>query len=260
MTSLRYRKIIHFRDMLNQLVARDIKLRYKRSLMGIAWTLLNPLAELLVLLFVFRVILPLDIPDYPSFLFTGVLVYGWFQVSLVFAANAIVGNRDLIKQPGFPPIILPVATVTSNLLHFLLALPVLAVFLIISGFRFAMPLVVLPALIATQFMLTLSLAYFVAALHVRFRDTQYLIRVLLQLLFYLSGVFYAAKDVPERFRTMFRLNPMVYLIDAYRSILMRNTFPDPFGVLALTVLSILFLFVGLAVFKKASYRFVEELG
>ena len=89
-TKFRYRRLIHARDILNQLIARDIKLRYKRSVMGIAWTLLNPLSELLVLLFIFRVVLPLDIPNYPSFLFTGILVYGWFQVSLVFAANAIV--------------------------------------------------------------------------------------------------------------------------------------------------------------------------
>lgn len=246
--------------MLNMLVARDLKLRYKRSVIGIAWTLLNPLTELLVLLFIFKFVLPLNIPDYPSFLFTGILVYGWFQLSLVFAANAIVGNRDLVKLPGFRPVILPVATVVGNLLHFLLALPILMVFLVISGFRPSLTLLALPALIGAQFILTLSLAYLVAAFHVRFRDTQYLLRVILQLVFYLSGVFYAAQDVPARFQAMFRLNPMVYLIDAYRSVLMRNTFPSHFGLLVLTVLSILLLLVGLAVFKKASYRFVEELG
>jgi lipopolysaccharide transport system permease protein len=106
----------------------------------------------------------------------------------------------------------------------------------------------------------LSLAYLVAAFHVRFRDTQYLLRVFLQLLFYLSGVFYAIQDVPPRFQAMFRLNPMVYLIDAYRSVLMRNTVPDYRSLLGLLVLSGFLLLLGSTIFRKASYRFVEELG
>jgi lipopolysaccharide transport system permease protein len=257
---LKNRRFIHLRDLLGQLIARDIKLRYKRSVIGVAWTLLNPLSELLVLLFIFRVVLRFEIPNYTSFLFIGILVYGWFQSSLFFAAEAIVANRDLIKQPGFPPAILPIATVASNLLHFLLALPVLFAFLWLSGVRPSITFLGLPVLIAAQFILTLSLAYVVAAFHVRFRDTQYVLRVLLQLLFYLSGIFYAVQDVPPRFQTLFHLNPLVYLIEAYRSVLMRNVFPEHFGLLSLTVLSILLLISGIGLFKKASYRFVEELG
>jgi lipopolysaccharide transport system permease protein len=254
------RRLIHAFDILRVLVARDIKLRYKRAVMGIAWTLLNPLSELLVLLFIFKVVLPLNIPNYPSFLFTGILTYAWFQSSLVFAANAIVGNRDLIKQPGFPPTMLPVAAVASNLLHFLLALPILFTLLLVSGFRPSINLLGLPLLIAVQFALTLSLAYLVAALHVRFRDTQYLLKVGLQLLFYLSPVFYAATDVPEKYQWIYRLNPMVYLIDAYRAVLMRSEFPAYLPLLGLAILSAVLLWVGLSIFMRASNRFVEELG
>jgi lipopolysaccharide transport system permease protein len=254
------RRLAYLRDILKVLVGRDIKLRYKRSVMGIAWTLLNPLAELLTLLFIFTIVLPLKIPHYAAFLFTGLLVYGWFQSSLFFAANTIVASRELVRQPGFPPAILPIVSVTSNLVHFLLALPILVVFLIIGHAKITFAVLVLPILIAVQFVLTLSLAYVVAAVHVRFRDTQYLLKVVLQFLFYLSPVFYATRDVPERFRPLYALNPLAFVIDAYRDVLIFGQLPRALPILGLTMVSVALLVIGLGVFRRASYRFVEELG
>ena len=115
-------------------------------------------------------------------------------------------------------------------------------------------------MIALQFTFTLSLAYLVAALHVRFRDTQYLLKVILQFLFYLSPVFYSVGDVPARFQTLYHLNPLVFLIDAYRAVLIRGEFPHPLSMLGLSLLSAALLYSGYAVFRRASYRFVEELG
>src|SRR6186997_2427136 len=112
----------HVRDLLRELIARDIKLRYRGSLLGILWTLLNPLAELLVLLFVFGVVLQVSIPNYSAYLFTGLIVYGWFQTSVNFATGAIVSNRELVRRPGVPIVILPMVTVASNLVHFVLSL------------------------------------------------------------------------------------------------------------------------------------------
>src|SRR4026209_188099 len=91
---------VRAKDLLRELIARDIKLRYRGSLLGILWTLLNPLAELLVLVFVFGVVLQVQIPNFPAFVFTGLIVYGWFQTSVNFATNAIVGNRELVRRPG----------------------------------------------------------------------------------------------------------------------------------------------------------------
>src|SRR3990172_511666 len=114
---------VYLVDLLIILIGRDMKLRYRRSVLGLAWTLLNPLAQLLVLNFVFSRILPLNIPNYPSFLFVGLLAWSWFQSSLINGTGAIVDNRDLIKRPGFPEAILPLVTVSANFIHFLLALP-----------------------------------------------------------------------------------------------------------------------------------------
>jgi lipopolysaccharide transport system permease protein len=251
--------MIYLSDLLRELIARDMKLRYKRSVMGIAWTLLNPLAELLVLLFIFTVVLPLDIPNYTSFLFTGILAYGWFQSSLLFATGAIVNNRELIKRPGFPMFTLPIVAVASNLIHYLLALPILILFLYASGIYLTTAALALVPLIALQFILTLGLAYVVATIHVTFRDTQYLLKVLLQLLFYLSPVFYEASAVPKQYQTLYSLNPMVFLIDAYRAVLMQGEVPDYSTLLVLSVVGAGLLAVGLTIFLRASHRFVEEL-
>jgi lipopolysaccharide transport system permease protein len=250
---------IYLRDLLREAIARDIKLRYRRSIVGLAWTLLNPLTELLVLLFVFGVVLPLNIPNYPAFLFTGILAYGWFQFSLFFATGAIVNNRDLIRRPGFPAAILPIVTVTSNLIHFLLALPILFALLFLSRIMIGTAILVLPLLIAIQFTFTLGLAYLVATCHVWFRDVQYILRVLLQFLFFLTPVFYQASAIPDRYESLYHLNPMVFVVDAYRTILIQGEVPDPRSMLILSLVAVGLLLVGLSIFTRANHRFVDEL-
>ena len=143
-----------------------MRLRYRGSILGVAWTLLNPLSELLVLLFVFNVILPQNVPDFGTFLFTGLLAYAWFSTSLNFATGAIVNNRELIRNPAVPSSILPVVTVASTLVHYLLSLPVLFFLLKIDGIRLTSAVLFLPVIIAIQFTLTLSLSYPLAAVHV----------------------------------------------------------------------------------------------
>jgi ABC-type polysaccharide/polyol phosphate export permease/4-amino-4-deoxy-L-arabinose transferase-like glycosyltransferase len=257
--SLYTRRLFYLRDLLRELVSRDMKLRYKRSVLGIAWSLFNPLAQLLIFIFLFRRVLPLNIPNYPLFVFSGVLAWSWFQSSLLLATGSITDNRELIRRPGFPAAILPVVAVTSNMIHFLLALPILLLFLVLSGLRPTGAFVALPLVIAVQFLLILSLAYLVATFHVTFRDTQHLLGVLLLLLFYLTPVFYDASTVPERYRLFYRLNPMMHMLDAYRTILIRGELPDGLSLLGLAALTAGLLGLGYAIFTRASYRFVEEL-
>jgi lipopolysaccharide transport system permease protein len=249
----------HVRDMLRELIARDMKLRYRGSLLGAAWTLLNPIAELLVLLFIFDFVLPLNIPNYGAFLFTGLLVYGWFQSSLLHATGAIVNNRELIKRPGVPASVLPIVTVASNLVHFVLALPVLLVLMVASGIEVTSAVLALPLLIGIQFMLILSLAYPVATVHVWFRDTQYLLRVALQLLFYLTPVFYEASAIPREYQELYRFNPMVSVVGWYRDVLLRGTVPAASSLAGLTLVSAGLLAVGLVGFRRTSQRFADEL-
>lgn len=252
-------RLIYIRDLLVTLVGRDMKLRYKRSILGIAWSLLTPLAQLAVFYVTFDVLLPLNVPNYLSFLFTGVLVWNWFQVSLYQATSTIVDNRELIKRPGFPTAILPVVTVASYLVHFLFALPILFVFLLWGGVGLTSAILALPVVITIQFILTLSVAYFTATFYVTFRDTQHLLGVGLNLLFFLTPVFYKSSDLPAQYQALYRLNPIVHLMEAYRSILLSGAAPEPMGLLLLILPALGLLYIGYHVFKKASDHFVDEL-
>jgi len=251
--------LVYLRDLLTTLVSRDMKLRYKRSALGFAWSLLNPLAQLTVFSFVFRFVLPLDIPNYSSFLFCGLLSWNWFNAALYQSAEAIVGNRELVRRPGFPAAILPVVTVTSHLVHFVLALPVLWAFLALSGIPLTRALLALPLVIAIQFIFILSLAYLVATFHVTFRDTQYLLGIILLLGFYLTPVFYDVQAIPTHALVFYRLNPMLHLIEAYRAMMLHGAFPSAVSLLELTVTSTVMLWIGYKVFQSANQRFVEEL-
>jgi len=253
------RPLIYLFDLLRELVVRDMKLRYKRSVLGVAWSLLNPLAQLLVFTFVFSLVLPLQIPNYAIFVFTGILAWTWLQASLVSGTDAIVGNRELIQQPRFSSAILPVVTVTTHLVHYLLALPILLAFLIFSHVPITGNILALPLVMGVQFIFTLGLVYFVATLHVSFRDIQYLVGVGMMLFFYLSPVFYDDAIVPARYQLLYNLNPVAHLLRAYRSCLLGNGEIDVVAILLLGLASSGLLLLGYRVFTRASYRFVEDL-
>ena len=253
------RKIAHFFDLLRVLVDRDMKLLYKRSALGIAWTLINPLLQLAVFSFVFRTVIPINIPRYSSFAFSGLLIWTWSQTALFQATGLITSNKALIRQPNFPTAILPVVTTMTGLIHFLLALPVLIIFLAVDGVQPSSVLFVLPLLMVIQFVLTVGFAYPLAALNVTFRDTQHTLGVLLQMLFYLTPIFYDLNSVPKEFQPFYQLNPMVPLIEAYRAILLKGTQPDWQVLLIVSLAVAVILPIGLAIFRRQSNTFVEEL-
>jgi lipopolysaccharide transport system permease protein len=251
--------LIYWRDLLRELVVRDIKVRYKGSVLGVAWSLVNPLLQMMVFYFLFRLVMRFNIAKYPSFVLSGVLAWGWFQSSLSQAAGVITASRDLVKRPGFRPAILPVTTVTTYLIDFLLSLPILILLLLIDDGSFHLTVFALPIVIGCQFLLTLGLAYWISMANVFFRDTQQLLTVALRLLFYLSPVFYDAKVIPAPYMTLYRLNPLVHLLDAYRAILIRGELPDGLVLLGLSMFAGALLWSGQSIFRRVSYRLIEEL-
>jgi lipopolysaccharide transport system permease protein len=253
------RKTIYLRDLITELVVREMKLRYKRTVAGMLWSLINPLAQLLVFSLVFGILLPLHIPDYVVFLFIGLLVWNWFQTSLINVTSAIVDNGDLVRQPGFPSPILPVVTITTNLLHFLIAIPILFAFLLIFKITITANVLWLPVIILVQYLFTLSLAYFTSTIHVTFRDTQYLLSIALMLGFYLSPVFYSPESLQDKIATLYYLNPLAILITSYREVLLYGESPMLGGLAIIAAISLGVLVIGYLRFVQASYRFAEEL-
>jgi lipopolysaccharide transport system permease protein len=246
-------------DLLVEMVRRDLKLRYRRSILGLLWTLLNPLAQLLVLDMVFRLLLPLDIPNFSLFLFTGLLAWNWFQASLLTGTGSIVDNREMIRRPGFPIGILPVVPVISYFIHFLLALPILFVFMFLAGIQFSNAFLMLPVIFGVQIVVSLCLIYLLATIQVTFRDTQYLLGILLFLGFYLSPVFYDSSVIPPEGQALYHLNPMVTIIDAYRSVFINAHSPAIQPLIMIGLISFALLWITYLIFRKASYRFAEEL-
>lgn len=251
--------VIYLRDLARELVIRDIKVRYKHSILGFAWSLVNPLLHLLVFYFVFGIIMEIGIPRYSSYVFSGLLTFTWFQSSLLQAANTITDNGELIRRPGFPVAVLPVVTVITNFIHLLFALPILAIFLFLEGGNSGPMLLAFPVIILLQFMLTLGPAYLVAGANVVFRDVQYLLSVLLQLCFFLTPVFYESDLVPAHFQPMYHLNPFVSLVNAYRNVLIYGAWPDWKTLWWPCLLAVVFMFVGYRLFMHIKFRFVEEL-
>jgi lipopolysaccharide transport system permease protein len=252
-------RLVYLRDLVRELVLMDLKIRYKRSLLGIAWSLLNPLAELLVLSFVFRFVFDLKVPNWIPFLYTGLLAWSWFRSSLNSGTGAIVQNRRLLRLPGFPVAILPVISTTSNMVHFLLSLPILLTFIIFSRIPITEALLALPIVALIQFALTIGFVYILAAIHVTFRDTQYLLGIILMLGFYLSPIFYSVDRIPVHYQGIYHLNPMVSIIEAYRSILLQGNFPDFTPLFVISLASILLVWFGYRFFRRTSIHFLEEL-
>jgi len=250
---------IYLRDLLRELIARELKIRYERSVLGVLWAVVNPLAQLVVFVFVFQYVVRLTIPHYPLFVFSGVIAWNWTREGLMRTANAITANRELIRQPGFPLSLLPVVSLATPLVDLLIAVPLVTVLAAFDGGHVNLSLLLLPLVIALHFLLLQGIGYLVAAAQVFFRDTGHLLGVFLMLGFYVTPVFYDTGSIPPNLGIVYVLNPMTHIVGAYRSILVYGEPPDPKVLLSFVVFGGLLCWIGSGVFERASHRFAQEL-
>ena len=265
------RRLFRYRGLIQTLVTRELKARYRGSVLGFFWSFANPLLLLLVYTFVFSVILPgfrgSDLEPYALFLFCGLLPWTWFSSSLLESSNVLIANGNLIKKVMFPAEILPLVAVLSNMFHFFFALPVLAAFLLyysvtggLQGPLHVSELVWLPVVILVQFLLTLGFGLILAALTVHFRDIRDLLGNLLTLWFFATPIIYPMVMVPEGGKIFMDLNPFAHLAISYQEILF---YAGPFGhwkwLLALAIGSLGLLAVGYALFDRLRDSFAEEV-
>ena len=221
MNSLAY----HY-DLIRHLVWRDFSLRYKRSVLGIFWSFILPLAQLMVLTFLFRKVIPLNIDNYPAFVFSALLPWTWFNTCLNSSGTLFISNRDLIRRPNFTPAILIIVNALTNLINYLMAMPILFVIMALSGKAVTLALLSLPVLILIQGVLIVGLGLFITTLNVFYRDIQQIMSVALMLLFYITPVFYQSQAVSEKYRIIYKLNPIAVLIQSYRSIFFYGAVPE----------------------------------
>lgn len=225
----RIAELYQYRELLRNLVLRDLKVRYKNSVLGVLWSLLNPLLMTLVFTIVFTLMIPSDIPNYPVFFLCGFLPWSFLAASLGGATGSIVNNSNLIKKVYFPREILPLAEVFSNLVNFLLALVVLFGMIFVTPVRLTAAVLMLPLIIFTQFMFVAGLALALSTANVFYRDTQHILQVVLQAWFFLTPIFYPITILPKSAEILGltvdiqlwarRLNPMASLVASYQDVL-----------------------------------------
>jgi lipopolysaccharide transport system permease protein len=251
------RELIRYREMFTGLVDREVRARYRGSALGFVWSLLNPLLLMAIYSLVFSVFMRVNVPHYALFLFTGLLPWAWFSTALSNATAAVVANGNLIKKVYFPLEILPLVNVTTNLVNYLLSLPVLAIFMAASGLPFTRYLVFFPLLVAIQFLLTLGLSLILCTLNAFFRDVEQLLQPMLMAWFYLTPIVYTQESVPAGYRFLIYLNPMAPLIKSYQDIFFSGHAPE-FGTLgyaaALGVGAFMF---GYLIFHRHKFSFAE---
>jgi len=272
MTRLRghLRELWEYRELLRNLVVRDLKVRYKNSALGIAWSWLNPLLMMLVYTILFTVFLDRDnVPHYSVFILSGLLPWNLFTDSIVQSTGSIVGNGHLIKKVYFPREVLPIAVVISNLVNFLISLPVFFLIALLSGASLSLWALLLPVTILVQLMFTVGLSLILATLNVFYRDTQHILGVLTLAWFFLTPVFYPIKTVPQQAEFMGltfnaqlwlrRLNPMASVIASYRDLLYWGTYTGFDFMLRTAGTAAIVMIVGYLIFLRYSARFGEEV-
>ena len=254
-----FKELFAYREILLILIWRDLKTRYRGSVLGFLWTFLNPLLLMVIYSLVFSVYMRVEVRAYPIFVFAGLLPWIWFSSAMLGGANSIVDSGPLIKRVPFPPQILPAVSVTATLINFLLALPLLVVFMVAWGLPLGWSLVALPLPIAIQYVFTLGLTIVLSMLTVRYRDLQQLLGSLLTLWFFLTPVLYPITMVPSWFHGFLLLNPMAILVGSFQDALYGSQLPPLRNLALVAGLAVVILGVALALSDRLRWGLAEEV-
>jgi ABC-type polysaccharide/polyol phosphate export permease len=257
------RTLVRYRALVESLVSRELKARYRGSVLGFLWSFVNPLLLLLTYTLVFTLILPNRQPDIQPFflfLFCGILPWTWFQASLAESSSVLIASSNLIKKVLFPAEVLPTVCVLANLAHFLLGLPILLLFLAWQG-QLAWTAVLLPLPILVQLVLTLGMALFLSALTVHFRDIQNILQHVLHLWFFATPVIYSYAQIAENtpLRRVLRLNPMTHVIVTYQQMLFHGNVDHWRGLFLALLVGLLAFAAGAFLFDRLRDTLAEEV-
>ena len=248
-----------YREFLKTSILKEFRGKYKKSFLGVLWSFLNPLFQLLIYSLVFPFIMGNRVENYTVFLIIGIMPWTFFNNTILQSAACIVTNEGIIKKVFFPREILPLSTLTSNLINFLIMELIVFLALAVSGIGFTKALIMLPVIIIMQYIFQMGLAFIFSAITVYIRDVEYILNVFMMLMFYLCPVLYPTSMIPDNLIGWFQLNPMFHIIDFYRQILYLGQIPSMMSILKLFILCIVTAYIGYRIFKRLEKRFAEEL-
>ena len=271
----KFSELLRYRYLLRNLISRDLKARYKNSIFGILWSLLNPLAMMLVFTLLFSVMGNDDTRQYAIFVLVGLIPWNFFSGSMISGTTAVTSNSSLIKKVYFPRELLPVSALLSNLVNFAIAFVVLVIFLYAFGIGLTIHALWVPAILITQLIFTLGLVLLLGALNVFYRDVMMILEVVMLAWFFLTPVFYSLEIFGESVtvlgvtfdpaQVMRWINPMASIIDSYRTVLWGtygSTGPvsmNPIFLFRTFFTSVIIFILGYFVFSRLEHRFGEKL-
>ncbi len=251
-----FRDTYRYRQLIWALSLKELKLRYKRSILGFMWALLNPALMMVVLTLVFSTIMRFAIPHYAIFLLSVLLPWTFFSQSLGYATDSIVGNADLIKKVAIPKLVFPVAAIVSNIINLLLSLIPLAILVPLMGHPFYWTWIYLPIPMLALILFTLGITFFLAAANVYYRDVTHVVQIVLSAWFYFTPIIYSLDFIPAQYQWLFKLNPIIYVINGFRLAVYYGLFPKWQSIAASFICAFVALFIGFAVFRKYEDDFV----
>ena len=256
-----FKLLYRYKDLFWQLTFREIRARYKQSILGYFWAILVPLVNLLVLSVVFSNLfrIPTGNTPYPIYLFVALVPWTFFTTSLSLATSSVLANGSLITKVSLPREILPITAITARIIDLILASLILLIFLIIYGVGLKLTLLYLPLIFLVQLMLMVGVSFFLSATNVFFRDIENVIGLLLMMWMYLTPIIYSPQLIPSHLQLLFYANPMTAIINAYREVVLFGTAPSWNLFTYSTLLSLIIFVSGYFYFKKRSKYFADVM-
>lgn len=254
-----FKNIYFYRELISNLVVRELQTRYRRTIFGFLWSFLNPIFLMMVYTLVFSYFVRVEMENYSSFVFCGLLTWIWFSSSLSEGVNSIINGASLITKTFFPIEVLPVVSVLHNCINYLFSLPVLIVFLLFNKISLGAPLFFLIILLLFQLLFTLGIVFIFASLNVFYRDVQHIILNLITFWFFLCPIVYPVSYIPDKYKVLIYLNPMALFSISYQDIFYFNRAPELLSISILFAVSFLTFYIGLLVFNRYKSVYAEEL-
>ncbi|WP_240415740.1 acyltransferase family protein [Paenibacillus periandrae] len=253
------KEIYQYREMLRNMVLKDLRTRYKGSALGFLWTFMNPLLMLGIYTAVFSFIMKADIPHFPMFILVALLPWNFFSQSITGGARSMINHAELMKKVYFPREVIPLSVIGSNLINYLLTLVILIPALWLSGIPLTVTLSGFPIILLAQTLIIFPIVMFAALATVYLRDLEHILNVLMMVGFYLTPVLFPVSLIPSSYRWLFEYNPMTTIIDAYREIFLYGQWPDFGVILPMLLVLVVVNAVALAVFALLQKHVVEEV-
>jgi ABC-2 type transport system permease protein len=253
------KELFQYRLLIKNIISRDLKVRYKRSVLGIVWTVLSPLMSMIVLWLVFTKAFQVQIPNFAVFLLSGLITWNFFAQSSTAGCQAILSNAGLIQKIRLPRVIFPVSVVINNAVNFIFAFAALLVVIAITGSGFHWTLILTPIMLIPLMIFSVGWAMLMASLSVFFRDMQYIIEVLLGAAFYLTPILYQPESIPEAYRGIVSINPVAKFIHLIRTVTYTGQVPSFSVMMTSMAIALVTFFIGWVVFHRLQRKFVYWL-